>query len=142
MRVDIYPAKYDDYESGYDTISGSITKHPAVQLAFEEQTTYGVLIHKWQMVDKSNKGNYIACIDLKSNCLSSTYELFLTYYESNKNMFYDLENGVFPDDFSICVFKYSINQWRTVSKKRSKWEYTDTKPLKEGPCYIQRILLT
>lgn len=143
MRIDKFPAKFDNYESGYDITTKTITKHPAVFLSFDdEQERHGVLIHKWQISDKKNKGDFIACLELDKIEMSNHYESFLAYFQSNSNMFLELEKGTLPKEFSIHIFKFSINQWRKVSMKKTKWDYIDSKPLKESPCYIQRVLLS
>ena len=145
MRFDDSVVKIDCLNSAYDEDAKEFKLGPAYKVFHRDDWYTGVALHKWTTVDGSRKGNYVAISLLKEHDNEVDCSDILTAISSQCNdigTFTRIENGDIPDELLIVVYKFSVNIWRPVINKKTKWVFDEStrKPLKGEPSYVQRLL--
>ena len=146
MKFETHVAKFDDHE----VFSSVVPKLPTVRLFLDNKYALGISLHKWNISEGTQKGNYIAIYKIcdfesswESIDLTNVYEFLQTQTDSIRSFdIITLEDASFTNE-AVYVFKFSVNIWRRVmltGKKVKKWTYTDEKPSKEDASQIQRLL--
>ena len=134
--------KFEDHNVAYDPDTNSLKLGPVSRIKVDDNFVLAVSIHKWSVHVMPNKGNYIACLILKdTETAVSVLKNFQNVYENNNKVIEQIETGEYTDN--IAVYRFSVNVWRPVKKKNTRWLYADAvKPSKDDPSYVQRLLKT
>tara|TARA_B110000977_G_scaffold201386_1_gene295746 strand:+ start:6550 stop:7002 length:453 start_codon:yes stop_codon:yes gene_type:complete len=148
MEFETHVAKFVDHEV-YSSVS---PKLPTVRLFNNEKYALAVALHKWknETSDVKQKGEFIA-VYIVCHYGDSWDEMDFTdtYHvvQSESDFIRNIEPSSFEsgtyDDERIQIFKFSVNVWRKVEyigKKVKKWTFVDSKPEKDSPSQIQRLL--
>lgn len=144
MTFNPHVAKVDLHNVAYNADTQELKLGPTSQVKVGSEFLLSVSLHKWVNSEGPNKGSYIAALVLgdtdtqgQKQRLQSTQ---LMFEEQGPRLFSDIETGALPEH--VRVYKFSVNVWRSVSMKKIKWAYDDTKPSKDDPSSVQRLLVT
>ena len=147
MKFDTTHAKYDTHNVAYCTESKMLKLGPTSRLVVDETNMIAISLHKWCNPDGTNKGSFIALLalgqeeQLDPEKAKTELQNFQDIFDKNPDVIYEIQEGTLPEH--VYVFKYSVNVWRPVEKKRTKWAFIDDKkPGKCDPCAIQRLLVS
>ena len=145
MRFDETVVKVDDHNAAYDSTTGEMKIGPTCKVFHNASWYIGVSLHKWTHSEGPTKGAYIAvlplhCIDEASPEDSQKLDDLKARFETIPDMFTQTEQGVIP--MRVIVYKFSVNVWRPVVFKKTKWAFDSTpKPNKDEPSFVQRLLI-
>ena len=144
MTFNTEVAKIDLHSVAYDADTQELKLGPTSQVKVGDQFLLSVSLHKWINSDGPNKGSYIAALvlgDADTEGQKNRLESVQCEFENQgAELFAAIEKGTLPT--YVRVYKFSVNVWRSVSMKKTKWAYDDTKPSKDDPASIQRLLVT
>jgi hypothetical protein len=114
----------------YNSETQQFDGYPSSRIRVNDDWELAIALHKW---DK-----YIALYSLGVyNCPNKDrIQSFET--SINPQVIPQIENGIVPD--CVHVYKYSVNVWRKVEFKRTKWAFSEPKPSKDDPAHVQRVI--
>lgn len=146
MKFDSTIAKWDIHNVAYDVENEQLKLGPTVKVLVKDEYHIAISLHKWIESEGKNKGSYICVLALgpdnsvDSDEAQNRLEAFKALFDENHNIFSDIQKGKVSE--YVHVYKFSVNVWRSVIFKGTKWTYNDiTKPCKDEPCIIQRLLV-
>lgn len=136
--------KIEHHNVAYNPETNVLTLGPTSKVKYGSEFVISVSLHKWINLEGSNKGSYIAVLRLGNDDITEQRERLqrfqARFHESGPELFDMIETGTLPE--FVNVYKYSVNVWRSVEMKKTKWAYNDVvKPTKDEPASIQRLLV-
>ena len=132
--------KIDLHNVAYNAQSHELTLGPTSRGYIDGSMKLTVSLHKWTLADGPNKGNYISLLELGENPVDRLEAFKSVFVERGPALFEEIEAGAYGDN--VYTFRWSVNAWRSVVKKKTKWAFSDTKPEKGNPSRVQRLLDT
>ena len=139
-------AKYADHNAAYDSTTNELHMGPTSRVLIGESWHVSTNVHKWAVESGPRKGNYLSVLDLgEDNSVDHDtarlrLQAFQDAFDKDNNICTKIEDGIIADN--VYVYKFSVNVWRSVTRKGTKWVYNDIKkPTKEEPCVVQRLLV-
>ena len=130
--------KYENHNVAYDRDTDTFDLGPTSKCKHNDTMLLSVSLHKW-IGEGNNKGNYIAVLVLGDCDQKAKIDTFRALYNDRKSaLFDDIERGILPEN--VEVFRFSVNAWRHVIFKKTKWAFDDTKPTKDEPSRLQQVL--
>ena len=151
MKIDSCTEKFDVHNTSYDVELDSFDKWPTSIVVEPEGRFVCVSLHKWCTSDGQNRGYYIALLKVCEDGATSPRDLVAhkiqlvrtMHKEYAHSLIASIEDGTVDcDGLELVYFRWCINVWRKVCKKKRKWEYTCERPPKDSLCPIQRVLYT
>ena len=123
--------KSELHSVAYDIDTQELVQCPTSRILVDDSWELAIALHKW---DK-----YIALYSMGDYERPSKQRL--EEYESSITpaVVREIDRGTVPDN--VYVYKYSVNVWRRVEYKRTKWVFAEPKPSKEDPSHVQRVIV-
>ena len=138
--IDTSVVKIEDHNVAYNSETKELKLGPVAKVKVDDEYVLAVSLHKWTYEHQPNKGCYIAFLLIRNTEKAiDVLNDFQAKFSQTNTIIDEIENGIY--DTNIAVFRFSVNVWRPVSKKKTKWVFADkVKPSKDEPSYIQRVL--
>ena len=123
--------KSELHSVAYDIDTQELVQSPTSRILVDDSWELAIALHKW---DK-----YIALYSMGD--YERPVKDRLAEYETSftPQVVAEIEAGTVPNN--VYVFKYSVNVWRRVEFKRTKWVFAEPKPSKEDPSHVQRVIV-
>jgi len=141
-KIDDFPVKIDKFQS-YTRNRDMKFYGPAVRVEMNQKWHLGFVLHTWETYlciaivseDHDIHDDFWSCSKAEENIIEDIEREISTII----NIGNLCENGD-QFGFQTVYYKFSVNQWRTVSKKKTKYSFDDTKPDKLSSSIVQRFL--
>ena len=136
MRFDEDVVRLDDHNASYNQETKEMKVGPTYKVYRGDSWSTAVSIHKWKTEDGPRKGEFVAVAPISGkDCIER-----IQHECSEQGFCEKMETGITPTN--IIVYKFSVNVWRPVEFKKTKWafEKNTCKPNKTDASYLQRLL--
>ena len=152
-KFDEYCIRWDDHNTAINNEETTINIWPTIRIKYNEGFRLGFTLYKWKLEPSGDvlaiypfgpeiNGDDIIWKHPKKSLytlnLQTEIKLIKDHLKSNKisDIINDIKNNIRED---IIIYKYHANQWRQITKKKTKWAYIE-KATKSDTCNIQRLL--
>lgn len=141
MKFELNVAKYEDHVTAYDL---NYETFPTIRLFIDGLYALGISIYKWEINEGSNKGKYIATKQI-GNFVKKWEDIDIVSINDlietsiNDIIEFNKDDIMYSNIDEVIVFKFSVNTWRLVQYKKTKWGFVDIKPDKDVS-KLQRLI--
>lgn len=142
MRTDSSIERFDTHNVAYCPTEQQFKNWPVAIVKHNEKKWLCVSLHKWDAKHiaflKVCDAEDVSATDAAACVVNSMKAI---YKEYGHRLIESIEAGELDcDGINLLYYKWSVNVWREVCKKKTKWVFVGEKPSKEDPCQIERVL--